>query len=162
MIFSNRNISALLYTFGGLALATSACLFWWASSQVDLSPSPSSIRSDLHQQTLSSTSYTPPLDAFKTAWNLELQRPLYDPPPVVVELKPPPPPTPPAVRLSGTFIEPGNSRALIQDRSGATRVYRIGEVVDEAKINSITDEGVVVFHDNANWQLRVGKDPMQQ
>lgn len=96
------------------------------------------------------------------AWSLRLQRPLYDPPPVVVKEEPPPPPKPPRIQLTGTFVEPDNSRALIKDRSGSTRVYRIGEIVDDAKLSAISDEGVIVVHDNARWRLSVGKEPVQQ
>ena len=161
-MYSNRNISKLLYGLSAITLAAAVYVAWWGLSDIEFTPNAPPHQKAVHDQGQSNASKTPALDAFKTAWSLELQRPLYDPPPVVVNVAPPPPPKPPRVRLSGTFVEPGNSRALIQDRTGVTHVCRLGEVIDEATVSAITEDGVVVAHDNANWQLRVGKEPVQQ
>jgi len=66
----------------------------------------------------SEESSVPTLRSFQPHWSLDLRRPLYDPPPAVKAEAPKPPPPPLAVKLAGTVIEPGYSRALLTVADG--------------------------------------------
>jgi hypothetical protein len=89
------------------------------------------------------------LQELQTLWNLDLQRPLYDPPPVLVT--PPVVKRPPlTVRLLGTIVEPGNSVGVFRLADGREELRSIGQDAGGAEVLEIhEDRAVVRYHGEA-------------
>ncbi len=86
------------------------------------------------------------LAAFDGLLDLNLRRPLVDPPdvvPVVTDSSPAAAPRP-TVHVVGAVVEPGHCFAIISDADGATRFCAPGESIAGAVIESIDSEGVTV------------------
>jgi len=105
----------------------------------------------------------PPLEAFRPIWEIDLRRPLVDPPP---PQKPPPPaPRLPPLRLQlvGTVQESGHSMALLANPQGVIEVKRVGELLGEgraaAEVVAIQAEQVTVRYQNQDIQLRLPENP---
>jgi hypothetical protein len=73
---------------------------------------------------------------------MDLRRPLYDPPPA--QAAPQPAPVPLAVRLLGTAVEPGRSRALVVGPDGKVQLVSAGESVAGAEVRQIEAESITV------------------
>ncbi|MEM9109980.1 MAG: hypothetical protein AAGC72_08140 [Planctomycetota bacterium] len=159
---TTRSQRWLLNTLTASGIIAGVFVVRWALLPVEMNASETHTPAgQARQQDIRGASDLPPIQAFETAWSLQLQRPLYDPPPVVQDKPPPPPPTPPSVRLAGTVVEPGRSVAFLRDRSGSTRVVQVGQVVDGAELLSIEDQHVSVRFEAYDWQLTVDKEPVR-
>lgn len=81
----------------------------------------------------------PMLEEFLSAAEVDLRRPLVDP-------APPPrqPPPPLAMKLAGTIVEPGQSRALLIGADGKVQLKRAGETLDGVELLSIDHDSVTV------------------
>jgi predicted lipoprotein len=79
--------------------------------------------------------------AVQPAQLLELaQRPLRQ----ALQDAPAAPPPPLALRLSGTVVEPGRSRAVMIGSDGKSQLRAIGDVVDGAELIDISADSVTV------------------
>lgn len=152
----------MLYAAAGLfGLGTVTIAWWgWAAPPAELE---STVTAAAHAEA-ALDSPTPTDDAAasaqsaladaRSAWNLNLQRPLFDPPPP----PPPAPPTPPplSVRLQGTIIEPGYSRAIFISATGQTQLCAVGQAAEGgAEVLSIEREVVRVRYQGREMDLRV-------
>ncbi len=105
----------------------------------------------------------PSHDPTQPAWKdyakvveIELRRPLYDPPPA----PPPPPPAKPAltIKLTGVILDPGRELAVFQTRSGSVEMVGIGQRIEKARLISIKQGGVVVEYLGEQVQLSLSDD----
>lgn len=95
----------------------------------------------------------PPLQSFRAAYLVDLQRPLYDAPrksPVAVQ-------QPLQIRLAGTIMDPGFSRAVFAAPDGHTELKAVGEISSGARILTITDGSVTVLYNGQTSILHVNK-----
>ncbi len=107
------------------------------------------VSTDLSSMTRASASSSdaramPALDTFESIWRLNLQRPLFDaPPPVAVRRAVPKPPSL-AVKLAGTVVESGRSKAMFIASNGKVEFKGVGENISGAELLEITPERVSV------------------
>jgi hypothetical protein len=108
---------------------------------------------------------TKPMDALsveqlRAAVDVDLRRPLYDaPPPPPPTAAPPPPPPPLDVKLAGTVVEDGHSRAILVDGQGKMAFKRVGERSGEAEVVEIRDGQVTVRYRGEPVVLKLEKPP---
>ena len=103
------------------------------------------------------SSRVPPLEAYATLWELDLQRPLIDSP-VIVEpavADPSSASTLPGLRLIGTAIEPGHSVAFFETESGAIEIKRIGNRINGVELSAIDTDHVQVSWRGQSVALKV-------
>ena len=83
----------------------------------------------------------PLLNAFASAYQRDLRRPLFDP-----EIVPTPPQKRPPLSLTllGTAVEDGHAQGVFRDKSGRTRLATVGESLEGAEILSIDDGSALV------------------
>ncbi len=84
--------------------------------------------------------------------DLDLRRPLYDPPAVQAPTQPPPSL---ALRLLGTVVETGHSRALLVGPDGKLQLKSVGDSLAGAEILRIGPDTVTVRHLDADVELKV-------
>ena len=97
-----------------------------------------------------------PLKHYEVIWQRNLRRPIFDPPPVIrVKVSPPKPKL--KVRLVGTVLEPGFTYAIFTDSGGKTVLKRIGESIQGARVESISDGRVTVALAGRTLILKVEK-----
>lgn len=87
----------------------------------------------------------PSLAEFSEVWSMDLRRPLYDPPPTTRQT------TPPAaealsVKLAGTVVEPGHSRAIFITAGGLTELKAIGDTTGNAEILAIDETSATLLY----------------
>ncbi len=100
----------------------------------------------------------PSLASLEPLWLLDLRRPLYDPAPAAVVQAPKAPLVPLAVKLSGTVIEPGHSKALLSTSQGKTQLKAVGEKIEDVEILAIEPDAVTVLHDGSRVVLKLSKN----
>ncbi len=133
-------------------LASAGVAYWVIGEPVRLEPA-------VDQATLAVANVTPAsheaiahgqlptLSAFEHAWQLQLRRPLFDPPPVKVEAKVFVPP-PLAYRLTGTVLNPDGAMAMFVGPQGKIEIRRVGQQIGEATILDISQDRVRInYHD---------------
>ncbi|QNN21550.1 hypothetical protein HED60_04430 [Planctomycetales bacterium ZRK34] len=96
-------------------------------------------------------------------WNLQLRRPLHDPPPPAPKAPPPPPPPKPLnVRLIGTIIGSSHSKGLFDLGGGNRQLLAVGQAIETthgpAEIRSITPKAATVHFDNREITLEIVED----
>lgn len=96
----------------------------------------------------------PALNAFDHAWQLQLRRPLFDPPPVKVEVKAFVPP-PLAYRLTGTVLNPGGAMAMFVGPQGKIEIRRVGQQIGEATILDIGQDRVRINYYDQTRELEL-------
>ena len=84
--------------------------------------------------------------------DLDLRRPVYDPPAVQAPTQPPPSL---ALRLLGTVVETGHSRALLVGADGKLQLKSIGDSLAGAEILRIGPDTVTVRHLDADVELKI-------
>ena len=95
-------------------------------------------------------------DELKQLCQVDLRRPLHDPPPPTPPALPPARPPPPLnIRLSGTIIEPGHCQALIAMPDGTVQLKNIGESAGDARIQEIRDRSITVEYFGQSTVLNV-------
>ena len=154
-----RNIRILLWSLTGLAAAialgaiTAAILLPYPTGNV---LPPSSIESvGVHS---ASTQSIPPLSAFDSVARLDLRRPLVDsPPPAKVTAVASNPPPALSIKLVGTVVQPGHSRALLLLPDGKIEMKRVGEITASAQILEITKSTVTVSYLGSDVTLKLEK-----
>lgn len=88
----------------------------------------------------------PEIQQFARVWDLNLRRPLYDPPP------PPPPkiekPKPPPInfRLAGIVLNGDNSQVMVLQQDGSIVMLSVGDAIGSTKILSIHEDRIEVDH----------------
>ena len=98
----------------------------------------------------------PELSALMAAAAVDLRKPLYDvPPPPPAVAAPPPPPPPLNVKLAGTVVEEGYSRAILVNPEGRTEFKRIGERSGDAEVLQIQPGKVTVRYHGEPIELTV-------
>ena len=139
-----RTKSQLGFTAVGLVLASVGVVVaagWWPYQQhpiPDIQPvKPQDIPS-------SPAATLPALSTLASVWQLDLRRPLFDNPTrtITPTIKRAAPRL--SARLAGTVIEPGHSIAMFVTKKGGIDLKSIGEMVGDAQILSITQNGVTV------------------
>jgi type II secretory pathway component PulC len=100
-------------------------------------------------------SKAPPLADFQRLLTRNLRQPLYDP--AAVSTPPIPAPAKPSldVKLAGTIIEPGHSKAMLITRDGKTELKGVGQKCGEAEILAIDEKRVVIRFNGDAVELRV-------
>ena len=87
------------------------------------------------------------LVALRPRLERDLQGPLWDPPPVPEPPPPVPPPPPPLrLRLLGTVVEPGRSRAIFMTGSNEIVFAGVGQTLENAEVEAIERDGVRVHY----------------
>jgi len=159
MMNIRRTKSQLGFTAIGLVLASvgvivTACL--WPYQQ----HCASNIQSVKPKPTPSSQVNTlPALSTLANIWKLNLRRPIFDNPTARTATAP----TRKAAsrlsaRLAGTVIESGHSIAMFVTKKGGIELKSIGEMVGNAKILSISKNGVTVEHNGTTIELSLEQD----
>lgn len=98
----------------------------------------------------------PDLAALRTAAAIDLRRPLYDvPPPPPPIAAPPPPPPPLNVRLAGTVVEDGHSRAILLNAEGKMEFRRVGERSGDAEVVAIEQDRVTLRYHGEPVVLKI-------
>ncbi len=88
----------------------------------------------------------PELQNFSRVWDLNLRRPLYDPPP------PPPPqvetPAPPTIDfdLAGIVLDGDNSQVIAIQKDGSILILSVGDAIGSTKLLSIHEDRIEVDH----------------
>lgn len=92
------------------------------------------------------------------AAQLDLRRPLYD----VPSAPPPasPAPAPLSVRLLGTLVEPGHSRAILVGSDGRSVLKAVGENINDAQLLEIGPDSVTLGYRGTSVVLITPKAPM--
>lgn len=130
----------------------------WFFQPLSLPPfslSSSGSASSLNVPTSNSTSLS--RSRCEAIWDRDLTKPLFDPKPIVVNTPPPPKPKL-TVRLTGTALEPGSTYGFFQTPSGDTKLVEIGQVVEGAKLLSLTADSAVVEYYGDQITLMVEKE----
>lgn len=100
----------------------------------------------------------PTLASFEPHLKLDLRRPLHDPPPA-------PPPVAPqvakpvlTVKLAGTIVEPGHSKAMLVTADGRTELKGVGQKSGDAEILSIEEKKITVRFHGEVVELKVASE----
>jgi hypothetical protein len=155
-----RRIRLLLWAAAGVMTGLALLSIFWANSaSLDLGNqerSQSSISKNAPNAVVKPGITT---KDFQQLAQLNLRRPLHDPPhapvaPAITGRQVPPL----TIRLAGTIVEPGHCRAMIQLADGSVELKGIGDVAGEARITDIQEGKVTVEYFGASLQLTVPKE----
>lgn len=97
----------------------------------------------------------PTLGEFSKITKLNLRRPLFDAPPPVAVVREAPPPPPLTIKLTGTIIEPGYNRAMLQTSEGKLKLFGEGDTCEQARIVKIEESSITVMYHGQSIVLRV-------
>jgi len=96
-----------------------------------------------------------PLSTSAVLWEKDLLRPLFDTATVTAKTAPPPKPD---VHLTGTIIEGEFSYAILQDKTGQTKMLTVGQTLEGLKILAITTDSATVRFAGTEHILKVEKE----
>jgi hypothetical protein len=100
----------------------------------------------------------PTLADLQSVAQVNWRRPLFDAPSPAPVIAPPPPPPPPlTVRLAGTIIEPGHSRAVLVGPDGKTELKGVGEHSGPAEVLEIGQDTCTVRYLGNRVTLKIDK-----
>ena len=154
-----RTIRNLLWIVTGTMCATSVLTVLWAAGPPTL-PRGGQLQpsSSFRVRTVHVTPMVTSTELDQIA-QVNLRRPLHDPPPA------PPPavaaatPMPPLdVRLTGTIYEPGHCRAMMQLPDGSIQLKSIGENAGNARILDIQQGSATIEYFGKSLVLNVPKE----
>lgn len=152
MSLSTKGQRTLLWLTGGvLTVVAVAALFsaFWTATEMTR---PTKTQTMVLASAKNETNPTPTLEAFEPYWSLPLQQPLYDPPKVEIKIEKPKPP-PFKARLTGTVLESDQPMALLITSDGQIVIRRVGQVVEEATIEAIEQNRVLLRYYEQSIEL---------
>jgi len=148
-----RNVRTLLWISTAFATGIGLGSLLWAvivPVTVETFPSKLSGTSSIETEGSSVENFSRLED--RQAADLNLHRPLHDAPPPAAP--PPPPDVPVNIRLSGTIVEPGHSRAMIELPDGSMELKNVGDEAGNARILKI-DDGKITVESSGHQQVLV-------
>jgi hypothetical protein len=150
-----RTIRALLWTSGGIGVAMSAaalCIARWLPLETPTVPA-----GPLRYESAGTNTDAPvpSLAQIEQLASLDLRRPLYDTPAAAAA----PAQRPPlALKLAGTIVEPGHSRAVLVGPEGKVELKSVGQSVAGAEVLRIDPESVTVRYLDQEVQLTLQRE----
>jgi hypothetical protein len=104
----------------------------------------------------------PALAEFEKLWDIDLRRPLVDPPPAVAAAaaiaRPPAGVAPVGLKLAGTVVEPGHSVAVFVNAAGRSELKSVGDKAGAAEVVDIQSDRVTLRYGGAPVTLKVQKE----
>lgn len=153
-----RRIRLLLHGFAGTCLLAAAGAVVLGVQPLTTTPETSSapVRRVAFESDGPDKTAHPTHKDFRASFQLNLQRPLFDPPPPPVpKAAPAPPPPPLTLRLLGTVIEVERSQALFLTQAGDIVCAYLGDTVDGATVHAIHSTHVEVKQQDRVQTLQV-------
>lgn len=147
------SVAMLLVGIGALLWAM------WTPVAVPDAPAASSLPSSLAAEaSLDANRKLPSLQSLRALGEVDLRRPLRDPPP-----PPPPPPVPLSAKLVGTVYvpdKPSQSMAMFQLANGSEQWFQAGQAFDDpagrVTVKRVGDQTVMILYRDAQQELAVG------
>lgn len=158
----SRSVERLLWT-GSAAFALAAvalfalatCIPLEARHVVRAGSNGAELATPAHPTSAPATQRAASLDELMQLAHRDWRRPLFDPPPTIPTVKEAPPL---AVRLLGTIVEPGHSRAILLTPDGKTELKAVGETAAGAEVLNIQPDLVQVRYLQNTVDLRVPRE----
>lgn len=145
-----NSLAAVFVTVGVIAIWSGAT--YEVEPPAEVSPTTSTIASGREEQRAARTT----LNADGSAWRIQLQRPLYDPPPrpkKIVKKKP----RPINVKLVGTVLEANNSQAFVKLANGSVELRQEGDQLTanplDGKVAKISATEIIIVRDDGEFQV---------
>jgi hypothetical protein len=152
-----KRLKNILWSTAGVFTAAGLILIIWAASGPSLpNLDQETARRNLAGSSVGTSVNSVDVQELEQLALIDLQRPLRDAPPAQLAAAKVIPPL--DIRLTGTIVEPGHSRAMIELADGTVQLKGVGDVAGDARITEIQQGSIRVEYFGQTQVLAVVKE----